>query len=180
MSKGFATDNLISKKSKKKVISNEPQGRLISWSPWPPANYRQGALKLWTWDSSPAKCLFFPGIPNQQFLAPASIEKVINDAAESAKVFDNAEIIMTGGSGIVFPGAPMGANVNVAFNTEFQFQGLPQQLSRYRDGVLRFPTRGLNNTERLRGTWLKLNFQYLGSEKFNIFAMIAKYRKSYN
>jgi len=31
---------LISKKSKKKVISNEPQGRLISWSPWPPANFQ--------------------------------------------------------------------------------------------------------------------------------------------
>ena len=40
MSKGFAADNLISKKSKKKVISNEPQGRLISWSPWPPANFQ--------------------------------------------------------------------------------------------------------------------------------------------
>jgi len=32
--------NLITKKSKKKVISNEPQGRLISWSPWPPANFQ--------------------------------------------------------------------------------------------------------------------------------------------
>ena len=40
MSKGFATDKLISKKSKKKVISNETQGRLISWSPWPPANFQ--------------------------------------------------------------------------------------------------------------------------------------------
>ena len=40
MSKGFATNNLISKKSKKKVISNEPQGRLISWSPWTPANFQ--------------------------------------------------------------------------------------------------------------------------------------------
>ena len=40
MSKGFATDNLITKKSKKKVFSNEPQGRLISWSPWPPANFQ--------------------------------------------------------------------------------------------------------------------------------------------
>ena len=39
MNKGFATDNLISKKSKKQVISNEPQGRLISWSPWPTANF---------------------------------------------------------------------------------------------------------------------------------------------
>ena len=40
MSKGFATDNLTSKKLKKKVIPNEPQGRLISWSPWPPANFQ--------------------------------------------------------------------------------------------------------------------------------------------
>ncbi len=40
MSKGFASENLISKKSKKKAISNEPQGRLISWSPWPPANFQ--------------------------------------------------------------------------------------------------------------------------------------------
>ena len=40
MSKGFAKDNFISKKSKKKVISNEQQGRLISWSPWTPANFQ--------------------------------------------------------------------------------------------------------------------------------------------
>ena len=41
MSKGFATDNLIAEKSKKNVILNEPQGRLISWSPWPPANFQK-------------------------------------------------------------------------------------------------------------------------------------------
>tara|TARA_B100001029_G_scaffold159846_1_gene147428 strand:- start:241 stop:441 length:201 start_codon:yes stop_codon:yes gene_type:complete len=41
MSKGFATNNSISQNPKKKVISNEPQGRLISWSPWPPANFQK-------------------------------------------------------------------------------------------------------------------------------------------
>ena len=40
MSKGFETSNSITKKSKKKVILSEPQGRLISWSPWPPANFQ--------------------------------------------------------------------------------------------------------------------------------------------
>ena len=40
MSKGFATDQVITKKTQKKVIRNEPQGRLISWSPWPPANFQ--------------------------------------------------------------------------------------------------------------------------------------------
>ena len=40
MTKGFATKNSVSPKSKKKFTSNEPQGRLISWSPWPPANFQ--------------------------------------------------------------------------------------------------------------------------------------------
>ena len=40
MNKGFATDNVLSKKSQKKFPTNEPQGRLISWSPWPPANFQ--------------------------------------------------------------------------------------------------------------------------------------------
>ena len=40
MSKGFAKDNTVSQKSKKKAFINEPQGRLISWSPWPPANFQ--------------------------------------------------------------------------------------------------------------------------------------------
>jgi hypothetical protein len=40
MNKGFAKDISISQKSKKKVASNERQGRLISWSPWPPANFQ--------------------------------------------------------------------------------------------------------------------------------------------
>ena len=40
MSKGFATGDSISQKSKIKIISNEPKGRLISWSPWPPANFQ--------------------------------------------------------------------------------------------------------------------------------------------
>ena len=40
MSKGFATNKSVPQKSKQKQISNEPKGRLISWSPWPPANFQ--------------------------------------------------------------------------------------------------------------------------------------------
>ena len=40
MSKGFATNNSVSQKTQKKVNLQEPQGRLISWSPWPPANFQ--------------------------------------------------------------------------------------------------------------------------------------------
>ena len=41
MSKGFATDDFISKRTEKKIIANDPQGRLISWSPWPPASFQK-------------------------------------------------------------------------------------------------------------------------------------------
>ena len=40
MSKGFAYNKSKSLKTKKLTSSNEPQGRLISWSPWPPANFQ--------------------------------------------------------------------------------------------------------------------------------------------
>ena len=40
MSKGFADNTSKPLKIKKFTSSNEPQGRLISWSPWPPANFQ--------------------------------------------------------------------------------------------------------------------------------------------
>ena len=40
MSKGFATNIPVSQKTKRKDTSNKPQGRLISWSPWPPADFQ--------------------------------------------------------------------------------------------------------------------------------------------
>ncbi|WP_032526961.1 hypothetical protein [Prochlorococcus marinus] len=40
MSKGFADKTSKSLKTKKLTSSNEPYGRLISWSPWPPANFQ--------------------------------------------------------------------------------------------------------------------------------------------
>ena len=36
--KGFLPKT--SKDSEKKELSKEPKGRLISWSPWPPANFK--------------------------------------------------------------------------------------------------------------------------------------------
>ena len=40
MYKGFATNNSEYQKLQKKVNPHEPHGRLISWSPWPPANFQ--------------------------------------------------------------------------------------------------------------------------------------------
>ena len=40
MEKGFATKASSTKKKNKTILSKEPKGRLISWSPWPPANFQ--------------------------------------------------------------------------------------------------------------------------------------------
>ena len=40
MKKGFATKTSSINKSKKNISSKEPKGRLIKWSPWPPANFQ--------------------------------------------------------------------------------------------------------------------------------------------
>ena len=40
INKGFADDSSKFLKTKKLISSKEPQGRLISWSPWPPANFQ--------------------------------------------------------------------------------------------------------------------------------------------
>ena len=40
MGKGFAKKTLTSNKAKNIVIPKGPRGRLISWSPWPPANFQ--------------------------------------------------------------------------------------------------------------------------------------------
>ncbi len=41
MDKGFATETSVDNKTKKINISTkESKGRLISWSPWPPANFK--------------------------------------------------------------------------------------------------------------------------------------------
>ena len=40
MGKGFATKTSITNKTKKIIPSKEPKGRLITWSPWPPANFQ--------------------------------------------------------------------------------------------------------------------------------------------
>ena len=40
MEKGFATETSDTKKTKQIISKKEPKGRLISWSPWPPADFQ--------------------------------------------------------------------------------------------------------------------------------------------
>ena len=40
MGKGFATKTSDTNETKKIISKKEPKGRLISWSPWPPADFQ--------------------------------------------------------------------------------------------------------------------------------------------
>ena len=40
MDKGFATKTIDTNKTKQIISKKEVKGRLISWSPWPPANFQ--------------------------------------------------------------------------------------------------------------------------------------------
>ena len=40
MGKGFATKTLDKNKNKQIISKKDPKGRLISWSPWPSANFQ--------------------------------------------------------------------------------------------------------------------------------------------
>ena len=40
MNKGFANDNLVKSNAKKSNSTNKIKGRLISWSPWPAADFQ--------------------------------------------------------------------------------------------------------------------------------------------
>ena len=40
MNKGFANDNFATSTTKKSNSPKKIQGRLISWSPWPPADFQ--------------------------------------------------------------------------------------------------------------------------------------------
>ena len=51
--------------------------------------------------------------------------------------------------------------------------------SKYEDGVLSFPLRTNESTKRLKGTWAKIKYRAKTTDKFNIFAILAKYRETY-
>ena len=40
MNKGFSNEKLATSKVKKSNATKQLQGRLISWSPWPPADFQ--------------------------------------------------------------------------------------------------------------------------------------------
>jgi len=53
------------------------------------------------------------------------------------------------------------------------------QADKYIDGILKTPLRTEKSSRRTRGTWAKIKYSAKTTDKFNIFAILAKYRKTY-
>jgi len=50
---------------------------------------------------------------------------------------------------------------------------------KYEDGQLKFPLRTNESAKRIKGTWAKIKYRAKTTDKFNIFAILAKYRETY-
>lgn len=175
-----------------------------------PRGYAFGSLELWEWGKHPldnvgrGKTHFFydeiptfgtpiaakviavePLIDDDVLIQDAKITHVINDASLDTKVFDNMQIIKTG------------SQLNFSdFKTDLveeqrQIILTPDVTAlgrgKYREGILRYNLRGNpigsnpgNFKQRMRGTYLENTITAKTKEKFNIFAILAKFRKSYN
>ena len=103
------------------------------------------------------------------------------------KVFDNAKVIMDTDITTLINQTPVSVEFETDVTTTDGMNITGTTFAKYREGVLRFPLRTpdgqgnflLYNKSRQRGTYLKLTYRAQNPNKFNIFAILAQYRKSY-
>ena len=105
------------------------------------------------------------------------IIKTIAEAPQISKVFDNCRIIMIGTNQTIDDST---INFDTEITAEQTILGTDTSV-KYREGVLRFPLRqSQRNLPRMRGTYVNIKYSTKSTEKFNIFAILAKYRQSFN
>ena len=162
-----------------------------------------GGLELWEWGSHPMdyKNHFFydQNVTGQNRALKTAVEPiigfddlhiedsnlthVINDASLDNKVYDNMQIITDGATLLQ---SEYSTDIITETQTSFFDHPTIPSHAKYREGILRFPLRGKemnaggNIGPRMRGTYLENKIVANTKEKFNIFAILAKYRKSYN
>ena len=139
------------------------------------------ARELWLWDSVFGTRCNFDGVQGS-----FNVTFVYNDFPHKSKVFDNAHIIyeaeddgtgtMGNPSPYVFQTITLSSNTN---NTDSLTSATDGRFS-YRDGSLKFPTRAIDATNRLRGNYMTMKLLEVtnSSKLFNIFAIGSRYRIS--
>tara|TARA_R100001510_G_scaffold57799_1_gene68033 strand:+ start:43 stop:5130 length:5088 start_codon:yes stop_codon:yes gene_type:complete len=167
-----------------------------------PQGYGFGNLELWEWGTHPLdyKNHFYydtdsgSTIAKETAIAPiigdddmliseSNLIHVINDASLENKVYDNMQIITNGGT---LYSSEFQTDVITEIQTSYFDNPSIASQAKYREGILRFPLRAKEMSAtgqigpRMRGTYLENKIVANTKEKFNIFAILAKYRKSFN
>lgn len=164
---------------------------------------KDGALELWKWGAGDVKNNFYNQTENEGtsfnsssewgsddgeslIIDPSIIEVSISEAPADNKKFDNAQVIVNAiNDGENLMRSDESIFESVDFKTDYSpassLSLAPDSaLAKYREGSLRFPIRGENDKFRQVGTYLTMRLIARTEKKFNIFAITAKYRKSYN
>jgi hypothetical protein len=145
-------------------------------------NFNDNYLSVWKWDEqiNNYKTVFFnedPAVTGND-IELSSITKSISEIPSETKVFDNAKIIMTPNtkSNLTNSWAQFGTEIINNENLDID----NNTAAKYQEGILRFPLRDTNKPgPRMRGTYINIKYSTRSTNKFNIFAILAKYRKSY-
>ena len=152
-------------------------------APGQPYIFNDNHLSVWKWDEQihEYKTMFFDEniTPSASDIALSGITKSISEIPSDVKVFDNAKIVMTPNSKSNL------TNQFVIFETETTGPSTldinNNTVAKYQEGILRFPLRDTTQSgPRMRGTYINIEYSTRSTNKFNIFAILAKYRKSYN
>jgi hypothetical protein len=165
---------------------------------------QQDGLQLWRWNDGDYRGQMF-GLQTTSTITgdeyPSELKyaivSVLNDAPSENKKFDNAQVIMSPGirpansfNQSSNPGIPLIHDIimktDTITSTGINVTGENNILARYREGVVRFPLRSEFQTNRMSGTYLEVLINIFPSspeqnpQKFNIFAILGKIRKSFN
>ena len=142
-------------------------------------NFNDNYLSVWKWDDQifNYKTVFFDEQAVPAEIEESSITKTISELPSISKVFDNAQMIMTpdAKTTLGLQGIQFGTEITGPDNLD-----VSHNVVKYQEGILRFPLRDPNKPgPRMRGTYINIKYSTRSSNKFNIFAILAKYRKSY-
>jgi len=145
-------------------------------------DFNNNYLSVWKWDEqiNNYKTVFFnedPAVTGND-IELSSITKSISEIPSATKVFDNAKVIMTPNvkTNLTNSWARFGTEIIADENLDID----NNTAAKYQEGILRFPLRDTNKPgPRMRGTYINIQYSTRSTNKFNIFAILAKYRKSY-
>ena len=169
-------NNIIRMKIKRTINSNKTWIGRLRYYGYNPIKKENGQYENINFSMNRKLDLPDPGssIDNDFVILEWDMKSV--EGTDGNNVYGNwNEDIITGISIQLDDASPAGTNV---YEIDWiEIGGL--KASKYQDGAVKIPLRTERSTRRTRGTYAKIKYRAKTTEKFNIFAILAKYRKTY-